>query len=336
MKRKTIALLSAVFMVLSSCFVVSPNTIKAEINKKENSGTFIIDGSEVQAKEYHTITVNGTERTLILCEDGETYLKVGQDEPIYISNNIIDIRFDMYGTLWLLDMHHTIVWYNYDFQKDETYIFLHTVIDYTSEDDITYVKNVESLILDENNEFVIGYKTFSGKTYPILTMDEMKEYLGISDTSDPSVPTPAPTVTPTPTPTVSPAPVPTAHPTAVPTSSPDATVAPISTKVSVKKQGSYTCIYSGNKVVSKFKLSKKGVLKFKGKKNRKYKAVKKAGFIKKSKNLIFLTKKGAVYTVSPKGKKKTILKKGAKKLIFKGKFVTKVKKKKGYINVAKK
>ena len=60
----------------------------------------------------------------------------------------------------------------------------------------------------------------------------------------------------------------------------------------------YTCLSVGNKVVSKYKL-----------------------------------KKGKAYTISQKGKKKTIVKKDAKKLIFKGSFVTKIKKKSGYVNV---
>lgn len=324
MKRKTIALLSAVLMVLSSCFVVSPNTIKAdtEIN------------SEVV--RICTCNFNGIERTLTVTKNGKIYFKTGDADPVLIYSKVLDLGFDKYGTVWIYDTDKAIYWKNLDLEPDPPFFF-RPISKPTSEYPSGYVDDVESLVFDDNNEFVIGYKTIgSDEVHPILTYDEIKDFLDIPDDFVPSVPTPAPTVTSTPTPTVSPAPVPTAHPTAVPTSSPKSTVAPISTKVSVKKQGSYTCIYSGNKVVSKFKLSKKGVLKFKGKKNRKYKAVKKAGFIKKSKNLIFLTKKGAVYTVSPKGKKKTILKKGAKKLIFKGKFVTKVKKKKGYINVAKK
>ena len=95
----------------------------------------------------------------------------------------------------------------------------------------------------------------------------------------------------------------------------------------------YTCLSVGNKVVSKYKL-KKGVLTWKGtKKSQKVKQVKQAGFIKKSKNLVYITKKGKAYTISQKGKKKTIVKKDAKKLIFKNGFVTKIKKKSGYVNV---
>ena len=76
---------------------------------------------------------------------------------------------------------------------------LHNINRPTAENPNAYVRDVESLVFDENNQFVVGYKTFSGQTYPILTLDEMKAYF--PNTSTPT-PTPTPSNIPTPTPTV--------------------------------------------------------------------------------------------------------------------------------------
>lgn len=225
-------------------------------------------------------------------------------------------------------------------------ITFHPINKPTAENPKAFVDDVESLVLDENNQFVVGYKTFSGQTYPILTLDEMKEIL--KDSSSTPTPTPTPSNIPTPTPTV-----PTATPTVPATTPPAPKVSPVATppttstpavipkttvtpKVSVKKKAGYNCLSLGSKITSKYKLTK-GKLTWKGNsKSKKYSGIKSAAFIKKSGNLVFLTKKGKVYTLSPKGKKKCIIKKKAKKLILKNKFAVKVKVGKKFINIANK
>lgn len=325
-RSKITALLVILSMVLSSWVIVPMDTVRAETD------------SDTEVVKTCTCNFNGIERTLTVTRDGVTWLKVGHEGSMYIWNNTLDVGFDMYGTIWIHDGDNFIAWWNYDLEKD-TVIFVHFFTKLDNEGHESSIDNVESLVFDDNNKFVVGYKTTdSDEIKPILTYAQIKNELEISNNSNSLAPTSAPTATPTPAPSVpslSEA-IPTADPTAVPEPSvndSESTVSSVSARVSIKKQASYTCLYSGGRLISKFALSKKGVLKFKGGKSRKYKGVKKAGFIKKSRNLIFMTKKGAVYTVSTKGKKKTILKKGAKKLIFKEKFVTRVKKKKGSIRV---
>lgn len=333
MRSKITALLVILSMVLSSWVIVPMDIVRAETD------------SDTEVVRISTCNFNGIERTLTVTRDGKIYLKMGDTSTRFIYRDInnlgfgeYSVGFDEYGTVWIYDSDNAIRWCNFDFETDDMFFF-HVISKPTSEYPSGYVNNVASLVFDDNNEFVVGYTTTdSDKVQPILTYDEIKDFLDIPDDFAPSIPTSAPTATPTPAPAVPSLPeaIPTADPTAVPEPSvndSESTVSPASARVSIKKQASYTCLYSGGRLISKFALSKKGVLKFKGGKSRKYKGVKKAGFIKKSRNLIFMTKKGAVYTVSPKGKKKTILKKGAKKLIFKEKFVTRVKKKKGSIRV---
>lgn len=202
--------------------------------------------------------------------------------------------------------------------------------------------DAESLVFDENNEYVIGYKTFSGETYPVYSYEEFKEITGYdSEQDEPSI-TPAPSIpgdsTPAPLVPAGTAQAP-AQTIVTPTPADDPsqpnTVSNASA-ISIKKASGFTMLYKGNAVVSKYKL-KNSVLTWNGNgKTRTYKGVKSAGFIKKSNNLIFITKKGKAFTVSPNGKKKTVVKKGAKKLALKSGFVTKVKKKSGSLNVTDK
>lgn len=159
-------------------------------------------------------------------------------------------------------------------------------------------------------------------------------------TQTPSVSEPPTLATPIPSPLTS---------TQVPiinTDSPSVTVQPtatpeVSKKLSIeksKKKGNTTySLCEGNKTVIEYTL-KKGKLTWKvGKKKGNAKGVKYAGFIKKSKNLFFMDKKGRGYTVSSQnGKKKLIIKKGAKKLVCSGKFVAKVKTASGSINISNK
>ena len=239
----------------------------------------------------------------------------------------LDIGFDKLGTIYCIDSDNIIRWWNYDLIPN------YPVLDSIYKDMKNkegFIGDIEQLLFDKNGEFVIGYKTITGETYPTLTMSEMKAFLEIPE--DP---------TPTPTPTA-PVSTPSATPKVTPTTSPKNTTDPVvtpktvTTKKVVKKKAGYSCLSIGNKVTSKYKLAK-GKLTWKGSsKSKKYSGIKSAAFIKKSGNLVFLTKKGKVYTLSPKGKKKCIVKKKAKKLILKNKFAVKVQVGKKFINLANK
>ena len=329
-QKKYVALLTMLAMVI--CTMFCTNTAKADTD---------LPWDESEIAETSTCVVNGVERSLIILKDSSIYLKIGDSSPISVYFDSKSTKFDQYGTIWIIDSLDTaICWWNYDLSPDD--ITFHPINKPTAENPKAFVDDVESLVLDENNQFVVGYKTFSGQTYPILTLDEMKEIL--KDSS--STPTPTPSNIPTPTPTVPaatpnvPTPsVPTVSPVATPptTSTPDVTPkTTVTPKVSVKKKAGYSCLSIGNKVTSKYKLAK-GKLTWKGSsKSKKYSGIKSAAFIKKSGNLVFLTKKGKVYTLSPKGKKKCIVKKKGKKLILKNKFAVKVQVGKKFINLANK
>ena len=329
-QKKYVALLTLLAMVV--CTMFCTNTVKADTDLPWN---------ESEVAETSTCVVNGVERTLTLLKGGEIYIQISNSKPILLSFSISEVGFDQYGSVWsICTLDTAIRWWNYDLSPDD--ITTHVIDRPTTEDPNAYVNDVESLVLDENNQFVVGYKTFSGQTYPILTLDEMKEIL--KDSS--STPTPTPSNIPTPTPTVPAAtpnvptpPAPTVSPvvtpptTNTPAVTPKTTVAP---KVSVKKKAGYNCLSLGSKITSKYKLTK-GKLTWKGSsKSKKYSGIKSAAFIKKSGNLVFMTKKGKAYTLSPKGKKKCIVKKKAKKLILKNKFAVKVQVGKKFINLANK
>lgn len=334
--KKYVALLTMLAMVI--CTMFCTNTVKAE------TGT---SWDESDIVEISTCIVDGVERSLITFNNNEIYLKVGDNEPIYVTWDTTPYKFDKYGTIWNIDTDNIIYWISYDFADISESSPIRRLID---EGYYSPVEDIKSFIFDSDNKFVIGFETLSGNSYYTHTPDEIKTIvasdfsyypalrpMSSSQNSNPTpTPTPAtPTPVPTPTPVSTPTPTNTDKPvvTQKPTASPQPTVAP---KVSLKKQSGYTCLSVGNKVVSKYKL-KKGVLTWKGtKKSMKIKQVKQVGYIEKSQNLIYMTKKGGAYTISQKGKKKTVLKKGAKKLIFKNRYVIKIKKKSGYTNVVNK
>ena len=331
-QKKYVALLTLLAMVV--CTMFCTNTVKADTN---------LPWDESEVVETSTCIVNGVERNLIILDDASVYLRIGESAPllIYVGFNNVSAKFDQYGTIWVMDSRDDAIrWWNYDLSPTE--LDFYAINKPTAENPDAFVDDVESFILDENNKFIVGYKTFSGQTYPILTLDEMKEIL--KDSS--STPTPTPSNIPTPTPTV-PAATPNVPTPSVPTVSPVATPPTTSTpavtpkttvtpKVSVKKKAGYNCLSLGSKITSKYKLTK-GKLTWKGSsKSKKYSGIKSAAFIKKSGNLVFLTKKGKVYTLSPKGKKKCIVKKKAKKLILKNKFAVKVQVGKKFVNLANK
>ena len=330
--RKYVAL--SLLVALFVCTICNSNVSKAETST-----------------ETISCTVNNVNRTLTWSDDGSIYFKIGDSESIRLiadSSPFLSIKFDIYGTCWTYkkdrsdesNNKYVLRWWNYDILPD-SYIFK-VIPRVTSEGSYEYVDDIESLILDSDNNFIIGYKTFSGKEYAIPTPEDMKKILSTDNyleypqprpLKDNTSATPTPTVPATtpPAPTVSP--VATPQTTSTPAVTPKTTVTP---KVSVKKKAGYNCLSLGSKITSKYKLTK-GKLTWKGNsKSKKYSGIKSAAFIKKSGNLVFLTKKGKVYTLSPKGKKKCIVKKKAKKLILKNKFAVKVKVGKKFINIANK
>ena len=323
--RKHVALLTMLAMII--CTMFCTNTAKADTN---------LPWDESEVVETSTCVVNGVERSLIILDDASAYLTIGESTPLFIYIGFKSAKFDQYGTIWLIDSRDDAIrWWNYDLSP--TNRIFHAIDKPTAENPDAFVDDVEAFILDENNKFIVGYKTFSGQTYPILTLDDMKAVLNSS------LPTPTPSNVPTPTPTpTTPVSTPSATPKVTPTTSPKNTTDPVvtpktvTTKKVVKKKAGYSCLSIGNKVTSKYKLAK-GKLTWKGSsKSKKYSGIKSAAFIKKSGNLVFLTKKGKVYTLSPKGKKKCIVKKKGKKLILKNKFAVKVKVGKKFINIANK
>lgn len=330
--KKQVALLTLLAMVV--CTMFCTNTVKADTD---------LPWDESEVVETSTCVVNGVERSLIILDDASAYLTIGESTPLFIYIGFKSAKFDQYGTIWLIDSRDDAIrWWNYDLSP--TNRIFHAIDKPTAENPDAFVDDVESFILDENNKFIVGYKTFSGQTYPILTLDEMKEVL--KDSSSTPTPTPSNTPTPTPSPTTPAAtpnnttpPAPTVSPVATPPTTSTPAVTPKTTvtpKVSVKKKAGYNCLSLGSKITSKYKLTK-GKLTWKGSsKSKKYSGIKLAAFIKKSGNLVFLTKKGKVYTLSPKGKKKCIVKKKAKKLILKNKFAVKVQVGKKFINLANK
>ena len=316
--KKYVALLTTLAVIVCTLFYT--NTAKADT---ENSW----EPSDVV--KVSKCTVNGSERTLTLLKNGELYFEIKETKYLEnISSNITDAGFDKkYGTVYCIVSGETVRWWNYDLIPN------YPVLDSIYKDMKNkegFIGDIEQLLFDKNGEFVIGYKTITGETYPTLTMSEMKAFLEIPDDSTP-MPTPtAPVSTPSATPKVT--------PTTPPKNTTDPVVTPktVTTKKVVKKKAGYSCLSIGNKVTSKYKLAK-GKLTWRGSsKSKKYSGIKSAAFIKKSGNLVFLTKKGKVYTLSPKGKKKSIVKKKGKKLILKNKFAVKVQVGKKYINILNK
>lgn len=359
MNKKThryVALLTMLAMVI--CTMFCTNTTKAGSNLPWN---------ESEIAETSTCVVNGVERILIILANNDMYLKVGNDDPIYLTHSTTPFKFDKYGTLWCIETNDVIYWTSYDFGEIDVSYAVRVP---NNNGYFSPVEDVESFIFDTNGQFVIGFKLMSGDSYYTYTADEIKSIMDSDRTQYPALrpipssgntPLPTPTnsaSTPTPMPTPTPSNIPTPTPT-VPAATPNVptpsapTVSPVATpqttstpavtpkttvtpKVSVEKKAGYNCLSLGSKITSKYKLTK-GKLTWKGSsKSKKYSGVKSAAFIEKSGNLVFMTKKGKVYTLSPKGKKKCIVKKEAKKLILKNKFAVKVKVGKKFINIANK
>lgn len=345
MKKEMLVTLSMVIMALVICFSVSPSAVRADSSDGQSKYpvyTYTKDGETISTWVYEgeDTEIDGDYYT-----EGKFYIK-GDKGSFYLAcNNPKSYGFDCYGTIWIVDGdNNSIFGWNYYLQYDEYMIYSYKI----NRDD-EWVFDADSVIFDENNEYVIGYKTLSGDVYSIPSYKEIIESIATNPRIDPdptpsSVPTPTPSspsqpVTPvnpgvtTPVPTV-----PVVTPNVTPNVTPDVTTNPTTSpnapqKLSIKKQKSKISLYVGSKLMSSYGL-KKGTLTWNvGKKTGKVKNVKAVGYIKKSKNLIYITKNGKAYIISSKGKKKVILKKGARKLTFKDGFVTKVNKKSGSLNV---
>lgn len=349
MKKEMLVTLSMVIMALVICFSVSPVAVRADSSDGQSKYpvyTYTKDGETISTWVYE-----GEDKEVdgLFYTEGQFHIK-GPKGIFYFGNDDpISYGFDRYGTIWVVNgYNNSILGWNYYLQYDE-----YTVYSHHMERDGKWVYDAVSVVFDENNEYVIGYKTSSGDVYPILSYDEIVEKIADNPKKDPD-PTPTPTAPSTPKPTPSspsqpvtpvnpgvtmPVPtVPVVTPNVTPNVTPDVTTNPTTSpnapqKLSIKKQKSKISLYVGSKLMSSYGL-KKGTLTWNvGKKTGKVKKVKAVGYIKKSKNLIYITKNGKAYIISSKGKKKVILKKGARKLVFKGGFVTKVNKKSGSLNV---
>lgn len=252
--------------------------------------------------------VNGVERKIILStSDNRLYLKIGDEETHYCSGNV---ALDKYGALWQINS-DTLMWTSYEImsRRDNddslSWSSLSAFLGYSND--------VECFIFEGSGSqaIAVGFKTLDGESHFLPTFDEMKFMAGVGDISilEPSyIPSPissSPTETP-----VEPS-----------------TTSGINSKVSIKKSNSMVSIYEGDTLISSFTLKKGSLTWNMGKnKTKHYKDVKYAAFIEKSKNLILVTKKGAVDIVSFKnGKKKRILKKDAKKIVYSNGFGIKIK-----------
>lgn len=294
MNKKQRNTLLGILMTLVLTFLSLPITAKASLPPEE------------PIVKTYVGYVNGIKRTIVLTSDTfglNTYLKIGEEDFEAVSSFSKACGPDCYSVIW--NFTDTIIGYwSYDLAPDfDSIVFT------------LYDKNVESLIFEGsgNQEIVTGYKTLSGEIRSLPSFDTIKFIEGADDSipepfyaSTPDA-TPIPTQTPelsspTPIPVATepavlstPTPVPTVEPTVAPKS--NSTTAP---KLSIKRSKTTSTIYEGKKVVSKATL-KKGTLtwkrwveKTKRYKTQTYKGVKSSALILKSKNLVYLSKKGVV------------------------------------------
>ena len=262
-QKKYVALLTMLAMVI--CTMFCTNTAKADTD---------LPWDESEIAETSTCVVNGVERILIILSNNDMYLKVGNDNPIYVTNSPNHYKLDKYGTLWQIDSNNIVYWKSYDFGEiDESY----GVVAINGSGNLFSMGKVESLIFDTNGQFVIGFKLASGDSYYTYTPDEIQSIVAsdfshypalrlISSSGSPT-PTPTPSSSPTSTPTV-PAvtpnvptpPAPTVSPVATPPTTSTPAVTPKTTvtpKVSVKKKAGYNCLSLGSKIAVKVQVGKK-------------------------------------------------------------------------------
>lgn len=287
MNKKQRNTILVVLMTLVLTFMSVPTTAKADISTEQV--TDIFSGS-----------VNGVERTLVSTSTDsgiKIYLKVGDADFNEICDFGTQAIVNENGIIWIIqdNVYHTLMCWSYDFDPKMN------PVSFTG-----YDSNVESFIVKGSGTQTVGvgYKTFSGEIKSFPSFNDMKEIMDADSSIPelhyiPSSKTPIlPTVTPIPVVTEpamlsTPTPVPTIEPTVAPKS----TTAP---KLSIKRSKTTSTIYEGKKVVSKATL-KKGTLtwkrwveKTKRYKTKTYKGVKSSALILKSKNLVYLSKKGVV------------------------------------------
>ena len=255
--RKYVAL--SLLVALFVCTIYNSNVSKAE--------------KTTYTKKAIICTVNNVSRTLTWSDDGSIYFKIGASEPIQLfsdSSLFLSIKFDKYGTCWTYENDHSdendskyvLRWWNYDFMPDS--YFFNPIPRVTSEGLYEYVDDIESLILDSDNDFIIGYKTFSGKEYAIPTPEDMKKILSTDDyleypqprpLKNNSTPSPSPS-TPVTSPNISiPSTIPTSNPSITSPNANSVTPTPAVTKKSVKKKAKKLIVK--NKFVVKVKVGKK-------------------------------------------------------------------------------
>ena len=155
--KKHVALLTTLAVIVCTLFYT--NTAKADT---ENSW----DSSDVV--KVSKCTVNGTERVLTLYSNGKLFFKVlNSTYSELLDLDITAVGFDKLGTLYCIDSDNIIRWWNYDLAYDAP--GLNAIFISVNNEEIG-IDNVKELILDEDNNYVIGFRTFSGDTYPTLTM----------------------------------------------------------------------------------------------------------------------------------------------------------------------
>ena len=156
-QKKYVALLTLLAMVV--CTMFCTNTVKADTD---------LPWDESEVAKTSTCVINGVERTLTLLKEGDSYIQIGNSEPILISFNMPEVGFDQYGSVWgVYYLDTAICWWNYDLSPDD--MTLHNINRPTAENPNAYVNDVESLIFDENDQFVVPLPQAAPRPCPLPT-----------------------------------------------------------------------------------------------------------------------------------------------------------------------
>ena len=222
--------------------------------------------------------IGGVQRDLDLTNGQVTLAAGGKVYNITKPLIVADAGCDEQGTVWMRYKSGNIYWWNYDLQKDETVIAPKM-----------YVSGIGSLEIE--GDYVVGLKSNTGKIVNLLTLEEQKKVLGItSEPSQPTNPTQPDEKPSQPTNPTQPDEKP-SQPTKPTQPSKPATKKKTTEKIGkVTHKGRTYYVYSTKgKVLTKFSLTKKG-----GKftwRGYSMKNVIYVGIIRKSKNVVVLTKK---------------------------------------------
>ena len=217
---------------------------------------------EAKTKIIKSCTINGIKRNLEI--DSNNWVAYRLPDEYHLWGYVEDeknVGIDRNGVMWELDIYNNgIRWWSYDLTPKGGEAWLRQI---TKEG--LPIDDVESLVFDNEN-FVIGYKTLSGETKPILTFEEMKNILY----PDGNIPATAPI---------------NSAGKNENTEKTEDTKKPENTEVSLKKNAGYTELYVGDTLYSKCKL-KSNVLTYEGSKNVTFKNVKVAKYVKDCKKLV--------------------------------------------------